>query len=155
MVYDIAQLVNVLQAVILTEGDKMVKTPTYYVFKMFSCHQNGELLESTLNSSKIGLEDQYMVPNLHESVSRGKDGKIHITLGNLSCTDAYDVTSSLMGENIKSVKATVLAGKMDDYNTFDQPDVVFEKAFDDISFEGDKITFKIPASSVMHIEVEI
>ena len=44
---------------------------------------------------------------------------------------------------------------MDDYNTFDQPDVVFEKAFDDISFEGDKITFTIPASSVMHIEVEI
>nr|MCR4730150.1 alpha-N-arabinofuranosidase [Saccharofermentans sp.] len=61
----------------------------------------------------------------------------------------------LMGASIKSVKATVLAGRMDDHNTFDQPDVVFEKAFDDISFEGDKITFKIPASSVMHIEVEI
>ena len=138
---NIAQLVNVLQAVILTEGDKMVKTPTYYVFKMFSAHQDGELLESTINTDKIGLEDQYMVPNLHESVS--------------SCTDSYDVASSLMGESIKSVKATVLAGKMDAYNDFDNPDVVSEKVFDEIKIDGDKITFKIPASSVMHIEVEI
>ena len=152
---NIAQLVNVLQAVILTEGDKMVKTPTYYVFKMFSRHQDGELLESSLNCSKIGLEDEYMVPNLHESVSKGKDGKVHITLGNLSCTDSYEVASNLMGEAIKSVKATIVGGKMDDYNTFDNPAVVTEKAFDDIKIDGDKLVFTIPASSVMHIEVEI
>ena len=76
-------------------------------------------------------------------------------MGNLSCTDAYDVASNLMGETIKSVKATVLAGKMDAYNDFDNPDVVSEKVFDDIKIDGDKITFKIPASSIMHIEVEI
>ena len=152
---NIAQLVNVLQAVILTEGDKMVKTPTYHVFKMFSCHQDGELLESSLNSEKIGLEDEYMVPNLQESVSKGKDGKVHITLGNLSCTDPYEVSSTLMGASIKSVKASVVGGKMDAYNTFDDPDVVTEKAFDGVKFEGDKLTFTIPASSVMHIEVEI
>jgi alpha-N-arabinofuranosidase len=152
---NIAQLVNVLQAVILTEGDKMVKTPTYHVFKMFSCHQDGELLESSLNSEKIGLEDEYMVPNLQESVSKGKDGKVHITLGNLSCTDPYEVSSTLMGASIKSVKASVVGGKMDAYNTFDDPDVVTEKAFDGVKFGGDKLTFTIPASSVMHIEVEI
>ena len=83
------------------------------------------------------------------------DGKIHITLGNLSCTDAYEVSSTLMGSQIKSVKATVVGGKMDDHNTFDEPDVVSEKAFDNISFEGDRISFTIPASSVMHIEAEI
>ena len=152
---NIAQLVNVLQAVILTEGDKMIKTPTYYVFKMYSCHQDGTLVESSVKTDKIGLEDQYMVPNLHESVSKDKDGKIHITLGNLSCSEAYDVSSTLMGNSIKSVKASVVGGKMDDHNTFDAPDVVSEKAFDAISFEGDKLSFKIPASSVMHIEVEI
>ena len=152
---NIAQLVNVLQAVILTEGDKMIKTPTYYVFKMYSCHQDGELLESSVNAEKIGLEDEYKVPNLHESVSKGKDGKIHITLGNLSCSEAYDVSSTLMGNSIKSVKATVVGGKMDDHNTFDEPEIVSEKVFDGVSFEGDKLSFKIPASSVMHIEVEI
>ncbi|MBO4604331.1 MAG: alpha-N-arabinofuranosidase [Clostridiales bacterium] len=152
---NIAQLVNVLQAVILTEGDRMIKTPTYFVFKMYSCHQDGELLESSVNAEQIGLEDQYMVPNLHESVSKDKDGKIHITLANLSCTDAYDVSSTLMGAQIKSVKASVVGGSMDDHNTFDEPDVVSEKAFDNISFEGDRISFKIPASSVMHIEAVI
>ena len=152
---NIAQLVNVLQAVILTEGDKMIKTPTYHVFKMFSCHQDGTLLESSVNTTKIGLEEQYMVPNLSESVSRDKDGRIHITVGNLSCTDAYDVSSVLMGETIKSVKATVVGGKMDAHNTFDEPDVVEEKALDGISFEGDRIIFNIPASSVVHIEAEI
>ncbi len=152
---NIAQLVNVLQAVILTEGDKMIKTPTYHVFKMFSCHQDGTLLESSVNTTKIGLEEQYMVPNLSESVSRDKDGRIHITVGNLSCTDAYDVSSVLMGETIKSVKATVVGGKMDAHNTFDEPDVVEEKALDGISFEGDRIIINIPASSVVHIEAEI
>ncbi|MBR3248360.1 MAG: alpha-N-arabinofuranosidase [Clostridiales bacterium] len=152
---NIAQLVNVLQAVILTEGDRMIKTPTYFVFKMYSCHQDGELLESSVNAEQIGLEDQYMVPNLHESVSKDKDGKIHITLANLSCTDAYDVSSTLMGVQIKSVKASVVGGRMDDHNTFDEPDVVSEKTFDNISFEGDRISFKIPASSVMHIEAVI
>ena len=107
------------------------------------------------NAEKIGLEDEYKVPNLHESVSKGKDGKIHITLGNLSCSEAYDVSSTLMGNSIKSVKATIVGGKMDDHNTFDEPEVVSEKVFDGVSFEGDKLSFKIPASSVMHIEVEI
>ena len=112
-------------------------------------------LESSVNTSAIGLEDEYMVPNLHESVSKGKDGKIHITLGNLSCSDSYEVESTLMESEIKSVKASIVGGKMDDHNTFDEPDVVSEKTFDGISFEGDKLKFSIPASSVMHIEVEI
>ena len=152
---NIAQLVNVLQAVILTEGDKMIKTPTYHVFKMYSCHQDGELLESSLNTDRIGLEEEYLVPNLSESVSRGKDGKIHITLGNLSYTDAYEIESDLLGAGIKSVRASVVGGKPGDHNTFDAPSVVTEKDFEDISFEGDKIRFTIPASSVMHIEVGI
>ena len=96
-----------------------------------------------------------MVPNLSESVSRGKDGKIHITLGNLSYTDAYEIESDLLGAGIKSVRASVVGGKPGDHNTFDAPSVVTEKEFEDISFEGDKIRFTIPASSVMHIEVGI
>ena len=152
---NIAQLVNVLQAVILTEGPKMIKTPTYYVFKMYSCHQDNELLESSIDTEKIGLEDQYMVPNLTESVSKAKDGKIHITLTNLSAADSYEIESNLLGNDIKSVKGSVVTGNITDHNTFDDPDVVKEEAFDDFETNGDKITFKIPASSVMHIEVTI
>ncbi len=152
---NIAQLVNVLQAVILTEGPKMVKTPTYYVFKMFSAHQDNELLESSIDTETIGLEDEYKVPNLTESVSKDKDGKIHITLTNLSVSDPYEIETNLLGNEVKSVKASVVTGNITDHNTFDEPDVVKDVDFDAFKTDGDKFTFSIPAASVMHIEVTV
>jgi alpha-N-arabinofuranosidase len=152
---NIAQLVNVLQAVILTEGPKMIKTPTYYVFKMYSAHQDNELLESSIDTETIGLEKEYMVPNLTESASKDKDGKIHITLTNLSASDSYEIETNLLGSDIKAVKGSVVAGQTTAHNTFDEPDVVKEEVFDAFKCAGDKITFSIPASSVMHIEVTV
>ena len=61
---NIAQLVNVLQSVILTDGPEMIKTPTYHVFKMYSAHQDATLVDSYIETEKIGLEEEYMVPNL-------------------------------------------------------------------------------------------
>ena len=58
---NIAQMVNVLQAVILTEGEKMIKTPTYHVFYMYKHHQDAELLDSFVETEQIGLEEQNMV----------------------------------------------------------------------------------------------
>ena len=133
----------------------MIKTPTYYVFKMYSCHQDNELLESSIDTEKIGLEDQYMVPNLTESVSKDKEGKIHITLTNLSTIDSYDIETNLLGSEVKAVKGEIVAGAITAHNTFDDPDVVKEESFDAFRFESDKITFSIPASSVMHIEVSV
>ena len=152
---NIAQLVNVLQAVILTEGPKMIKTPTYYVFKLYSAHQDNELIESSVDTETIGLEDQYMVPNLTESVSKDKDGKIHITLTNLSASDPYEIETNLLGCNVSSVKGEIVKGRIDAHNTFDEPDVVKAESFNAFEFDGDKLTFTIPASSVMHIEVTV
>ena len=150
---NIAQLVNVLQAVILTEGDKMIKTPTYHVFKMYSCHQDNELLQSSVDTKSIGLEEQYMVPNLTESCSRDKDGRIHITLTNLSLDESYDVETTVAGLFIKSASGEMVGGAKDAKNTFDEPENVKTEVFDDIKIEGDKLSFKIPASTVLHIEV--
>ena len=152
---NIAQLVNVLQAVILTEGEKMIKTPTYYVFKMYSAHQDNELLESSIDTKKIGLEDEYMVPNLTESASVDKDGKIHLTITNLSLDEAADVESTLLGKNIKGVKGTIVTGKMDAHNTFDAPDVVKDEVFDKVSFEGDTLKYTVPVCSVLHLKVTV
>ena len=152
---NIAQLVNVLQAVILTEGDQMIKTPTYHAFNLYKYHQGGTLIDSHINSEMIGLEKEYMVPNLHESCSKDKDGKYHITLTNLSCSDSYEIETTLTGNNVASVKAQILTGKMDDKNTFDEPDNVTVKDFDGATTDGDKIRFTIPACSVMHLEVEL
>ena len=94
-----------------------------------------------------------MVPNLTESVSRDKDGRIHITLTNLSLDEAYDIESVIAGASIKSAKGEMVGGAKDAKNTFDDPDVVKIESFDDIKIEGDKLFFKIPASTVLHIEV--
>ncbi len=77
---NIAQMINVLQAVILTEGSKMIKTPTYHVFDMYKYHQDADLLDSTLETETVGLEEENMVPNLSESVSIDADGVMHITM---------------------------------------------------------------------------
>ena len=152
---NIAQLVNVLQSVILTEGPKMVKTPTYHVFNMYKYHQEGELLESSIDTTLIGIDDKYKVPNLTESVSVDAAGKIHVTLTNLSATEDYDIEGFFAETPVKGVKAEVLTEKMQAHNTFDAPEVVKTKTFDGVKAEGNKISLSMPARSVMHIEVTV
>ena len=152
---NIAQMVNVLQAVILTEGSKMILTPTYHVFNMYKHHQGAELLDSYIETETIGLEEEYMVPNLNESVSLGKDGKIHITLNNLSIQKDYEIEANLTDTDIESVCGTILTGSMDDHNTFENPDAVHTVSFDGCRVEGNTRVFSIPACSVLHLEVTV
>lgn len=152
---NIAQMVNVLQAVILTEGSKMILTPTYHVFNMYKHHQGAELLDSYIETETIGLEEKYMVPNLNESVSLGTDGKIHITLNNLSIQKDYEIEANLTDTDIDSVCGTILTGSMDDHNTFENPDAVHTTSFDGCRVEGNKLVFSIPACSVLHLEVTV
>jgi alpha-N-arabinofuranosidase len=151
---NIAQLVNVLQAVILTEGEKMLLTPTYHVFKMYQCHQDADLLDSWIETEKIGM-GEYQVPNLQESVSLGKDGLVHLTLNNLSLTETYPITALLANSPIKSATGTILTGAMDDHNTFDHADKVHEIAFDQVQIHENELSFSIPPCSVLHLAVEI
>ena len=150
---NIAQLVNVLQSVILTEGDKMIKTPTYHVFNMYKHHQDADLVESFIETEMVGTKEN-MVPNLTESVSL-KDGKLHITLTNLSADKSYSIDGVVADTEIKKVSAQIVGGDMHNHNTFDAPETVTVKDFDGISADGSKLSFEIPASSVMHIEVEV
>ncbi|MFT4145007.1 MAG: alpha-N-arabinofuranosidase [Mobilitalea sp.] len=152
---NIAQIVNVLQAIILTEGEKMILTPTYHVFNLYKHHQDAELLESNLETQNIGLEEQFMVPNLHESVSVAKDGKVHITINNLSITEGYEVESSLLDSLVKSARGTILTGDMKDYNTFEEQNKVTTKEFKEFKIADNKVIFTIPACSVLHLELEV
>lgn len=152
---NIAQTVNVLQSVILTEGDRMVKTPTWDVFNLYKYHQDGELVESSVENSEAGLEEDCMIPALSESVSLGRDGKLHVTLTNASLTDAAQIEAIFAETPVKSVKAAVLTGEMRAHNTFDEPDRIHAKEFRDVAVEGNKVRFTAPVCSVMHLEVEI
>lgn len=151
---NIAQLVNVLQAVILTDGEKMVKTPTYHVFNMYKHHQDADLVESFIETTMIGTKDAE-VPNLTESVSVAADGKVHITLTNLSADASAKIDGILSDKSISEAKAQIVTGDIHDHNTFDAPEVVTAKEFNGITINGDKLSFEMPKSSVMHIELTL
>jgi alpha-L-arabinofuranosidase len=152
-VANIAQLVNVLQSVILTEGEKMIMTPTYHVFNMYKCHQEATLVDSFIETEEIGV-DEAKVQNLHESASIDGEGKLHITINNLSVTDAYNVSGILIDMKVKSVKAEILTNDMNAFNTFDNPDVVHVEEFTDFKVTDTGIDFKIPPCSVLTFTVE-
>ena len=151
---NIAQLVNVLQSVILTEGDKMILTPTYHVFNMYKNHQEATLVESYIDTKNIGVEEENQVPNLHESVSVDAEGKINITLNNLSVSDAYDIQGIFVDRDVKSVKATILTNEMGAYNNFDAAEVVKSVEFTEFKITDKGIDFKIPKCSILHFVIE-
>ena len=151
---NIAQLVNVLQSVILTEGAKMLLTPTYYVFRMYKYHQNAQLLESYMETEEIGT-DSYKVPDLSESVSMDDNGTIHITLGNLSPSEGKQIEVQFTDRKASKVSGTILTGNMAAYNTFDEPENVKEQDFTDYSVtdKGD-LNVTIPPCCVIHLEIK-
>ncbi len=149
---NIAQMVNVLQAVLLTEGDKMVKTPTYHIFDMYKCHQDAQLVESEIETKEIGTEE-YPVPNLTESVSVDADGRLHITVTNLSLEEASEIETEL-DVNVKSVSGEILTGEMHEMNTFEEPEKVQIKEFNETVVSESGLKFIVPACSVVHLTVE-
>ncbi|MVX63821.1 alpha-N-arabinofuranosidase [Clostridium chromiireducens] len=151
---NIAQMVNVLQSVILTEGEKMVLTPTYHVFNMYKNHQEATLVESYIDTKDIGVEEENQVPNLHESVSVDAEGRINVTLNNLSISESYDIQGIFADREIKSVKGTILSNEMGAYNDFDAPEVVKPLEFTNFKITDKGIDFKIPKCSVLHLVIE-
>ena len=144
----LAQMVNVLQAVILTEGEKMLRTPTYHVMHMYRHHQDGLLLDSQLEGVKGIGSAADPVPKLTESVSE-KDGVITVTIGNLSATEDEKVQLRLQGRGYKVVEAKVVSGAdIHSHNTFDEPDVVCEK-----ELHTDGLKFTVPAASVVCVRL--
>ena len=151
---NIAQMVNVLQSMILTEGEKLVKTPTYHVFDLYQVHQENDLLASSLETEQVGLEDEYMVPNLTESVSIDANGVLHITMTNVDLEKAYPVEAVILGKKADEIKAEIVTGHMQDKNTFEAPETVGVQTFDGVQATKEGISFTIPACSVLHIAVK-
>ena len=151
----IAQMVNVLQSVILTDGEKMIKTPTYHVFHMYRHHQGAELLGSSITgATEIGVEDGFKVPDLTESVSE-KDGIITITVSNQSSTDAKELDVIFAEKKDFEIVEAKLVGGADphDHNTFEDPEKVVEKDFEDYKTDGG-LKLNIPAASVVEIRLK-
>ena len=145
---NIAQTVNVLQAMILTDKEKMLLTPTYHVFEMYKVHQGGTSLPVELQSPDYAF-GQEKIGMVSASATRAADGSaVHLSLANTS-PQALTLTVRLPGVAPKSVTGRVLtAPAIDTHNTFAAPDAVRPAAFAGASLRGDTLEVKVPAKSV-------
>ena len=148
---NIAQMVNVLQAMILTEGEKMVKTPTYYVFKMMKNHMDAERVSVKYDSGYYDGNGRAL-PKISADASV-KDGKCLITVCNTSPKDSEDVTIETDAEYADISGVVMTADAINDYNDFDGEEKVKPETLD-VKSENGKITFTLPKLSVAAITLK-
>ena len=149
---NIAQLVNVLQSVVLTDGAKMLRTPTYHVFEMFKGHQDAELLDLQIEEKRIDADGRSL-PAISSSASRADDGSILVTLANLS-HDAEQTVRIFAPDAGDVLEARGLAGKtVDAHNTFDAPDAVSPTPIDGAQRDGEWVVVPVAPASVAAVKL--
>ena len=151
---NIAQTINVLQAMILTDKEKMLRTPTYWVFEMFKVHQGGAVLPVELSSPDYAFGAE-KIPAVSASATRSADGKtVHLSLANATPGQAIPLTVTLAGLAPSAATGRLLtAPAMQAHNTFAAPDTVTPVPFDGLRLAGSVLTLTLPAKSVAVIEL--
>ncbi len=150
---NIAQVVNVLQSVILTDGGRMLLTPTYHVFDLFQVHQDAVFLPCMLKSEDYGVHGD-TIPALSATASRDSGGTMHIGLVNANPRKSITLTCTIEGRDPKSVSGKILTSSaMQDHNTFDQPDKVNIRAFKRFGVKGGTLQVELPSKSVVALEI--
>ena len=151
---NIAQMVNVLQAMILTDKEKMVLTPTYHVFRMYRVHQGATSLPTDINAPEYRL-DQATVPSLHVSASRDSEGRLHVSIVNLDPNRSAEIATTIDGAAVKSVTGEVLtSAAMNAMNTFENREVVKPAPFSKFKLNGAQLSLTVPAKSVVMLELK-
>ena len=151
---NIAQTVNVLQAMILTKDNQMVRTPSFYVFKMYKVHHDATLLPSDIVSENYSLNEE-SVPAISATASKAADGKIHVTISNLNPNKELEVSCELRGtEKVTFVNGSIVTGeKINSYNDFGKKEEVTLAKFDKVKVNGNQLTVSIPSKSVVLVEL--
>jgi alpha-N-arabinofuranosidase len=151
---NIAQVVNVLQAMILTKGNQMILTPTYHVFNMYKIHQDATYIPVMLQSEdyKVGNET---IPAVTGTASM-KDGKTHISLSNLNPNKEETIEVDLESGNLRKVNvASVLAApEINSINTFDNPEKIKPVNFSNYSLKKGTLTVTLPPNAIVTLELE-
>lgn len=151
---NLAQIINVLQAVILTDEEKMILTPTYHVMEMYNVHQDATMLPVSINSAdyKMGKEKLKAVS---VSASKDKNGLTHISLVNIDAHTEQEITVNINGGNYGAVSGRILTSdKLQNYNSFENPDKIKPAAFNGASLAGGSLKVKLPPFSVVVLELK-
>ena len=152
---NIAQMVNVLQAMIITDKDKMVLTPTYHAFQMYVPFQDATSLPLKLTNNPQYSYKGNSIPEISASAARAKDGKLYLALVNTNPTKEAEIAVDVPGQAIKSVNGRVLtSAAMDTHNTFQSPEAIKPAPFSAKAGADGKLTVKIPAKAVIVVAVE-
>lgn len=151
---NIAQTVNVLQAMILTKDEQIVLTPTYYVFKLYRVHHDATLLPLNLSSENYNYNDKSL-PAFSASASISANGVIHITMTNLNPKREIKVTCELRGISEASVNRgeIISADKINSYNDFRTPEKVNIKEFKSVKIEKNILAVNLPSKSIVMLEL--
>lgn len=150
---NIAQMINVLQAMIMTDKEKMVLTPTYYVYKMYVPFQDATFIPVAFDAGSYTHAD-ITLPRVDAIAAKDSSGKLWLALTNLDPNQPADVEISLAGVTARSATGeTLTAPKVDTVNTFDAPNTVVPKP---ISAKADagKLTVTLAPKSVTVLSVE-
>lgn len=141
---NIAQTVNVLQAVLLTEGDKLVKTPTYHVFDLYKVHQDAEVVSCYSNEA---------LEHVSYTVSK-KDGVTAISVANYDLTEEKVLDFSFDEEMVVQASDYIYGDQMDAHNTFDHPEQISVQPFTGVTVQGGKVSITAPKMSVITVQVK-
>ncbi|MFC0772061.1 alpha-N-arabinofuranosidase [Terrimonas alba] len=146
---NLAQTVNVLQAVILTNKEKMILTPTYHVMEMYNVHQDATLLPVDVKSNDyvVGTEK---LPAVSASASRDQAGVTHISLVNIDAAKQQEISIDIRGSKYNSVSGRILTSKkLQDYNSFENPGKIQPATFNEAKLTGNSLQVKLPPASVV------
>ena len=149
----IAQMINVLQALILTSGKEMVLTPTYYIYQMYADHQNASLLKTNVKAERY-LFNGKSLTSLNVSASKDLQGVIHVTICNINAEK--NLPLDLIVDGINKLSGShgrlLAAAKINDYNDFGKKPLVVPVNFSRFKVKGNHISLDMPARSVLEIE---
>jgi alpha-L-arabinofuranosidase len=151
---NIAQMVNVLQAMVITDKDKMLLTPTYYAYKLYVPFQNATSMPVAIENNAAYSVGGDSIPGISASAARAKDGKLYVALVNTNPRQAADVALKVAGQQADTATGQVLtAAAMDADNTFQRPDAVRPVPFSAKAANG-KLILNVPAKSVMVVALD-
>lgn len=151
---NLAQTVNVLQAVILTHDEHMWVTPTYHVMEMYKVHQDATNIPLEITTNEY-LFNNESVPAVSVSASLNQDGIIHLTLANIHASEHQEITIDLKDKKFETTHSRILTAKsFNDHNTLEYPDKVAPVIFDKINKTDNILNMKLPPFSICVIALQ-
>ena len=153
MMANLAQVVNVLQAVVLTEGERLIKTPTWQVFRMFLPHHEAELIRTSMAAPTLD-EQGVSVPMISQSMSV-KDGRVFLTVSNCSLTEDCELLLDAERGVIENAQGQIInSADIHDFNDFDGSEPVKLRDYEEFEYIEGMLKLIVPAHSVVSVSFD-